>query len=360
MPTKKQFLILALALMLAMIFAAAALANNGGPSSTIPSSGNTTTGAAAGMHGDVAQGQIVFNNNCAVCHGSNGEPTGAFPGLNDVQNPNPNYSIDPQLYDINPALFARNIDPFIQHGSNPGGVPAPMPSFGDSNLLTQEQIADAEAYVMSLSHVTRPVLSLSGNSLTGASFVPGSPVQLYLSGSALGAPVTAGASGNLPATNVTASAGAISANYASVDVYGIYPNGDPTQGDLALDGTNGAAATVTSVAVEPGLSLSQTRVYWASLADYQNGRLSVDYRISNAVNTGTAQNLTVAGSICTSGVTAATTMPVSLGNVAAGSSSQFTLQYNVPAGVVAFKTTVYATAGSGGALFSYPTTYPGS
>jgi len=54
------------------------------------------------------------------------------------------------------AAFAREIDLFIQHGSRPSG-PNPMLSmvpWGDAKRLTQQQIADVEAYVMQLNGVS--------------------------------------------------------------------------------------------------------------------------------------------------------------------------------------------------------------
>ena len=48
--------------------------------------------------------------------------------------------------------FVTNLDLFVQHGSTPAG-PGPtfsMPPWGDSGKLTQQQIADVIAYVISL------------------------------------------------------------------------------------------------------------------------------------------------------------------------------------------------------------------
>ena len=238
---------LVLASVLAMC--AIAVASNGNPSTTVPSSGNTTPGAAASMFGSASSGLTVFKASCAACHGPAGQPTLAYPGLADVQNPNTNYSIDPQLYDPNPARFALNIDPFIQHGSNPGGVPSPMPSFGDSGTLTQSQIADAEAYVMSLSNVKWPTLALSGSSLTGSNFVPNTSIQLYNNGTAMGSTINTDSAGNLSTTFTppAGQSGTISANYAVLNEPGIYPNGNPSQGDVALDGTRTASLTVATV-----------------------------------------------------------------------------------------------------------------
>ena len=49
----------------------------------------------------------------------------------------------------------EHIDQFIQHGlPNAEGGPN-MPNFGDSHALTQAQIADLEAYVLSLNGIDR-------------------------------------------------------------------------------------------------------------------------------------------------------------------------------------------------------------
>jgi hypothetical protein len=60
--------------------------------------------------------------------------------------------IDPTLKSPVPALFAYNLDLFLEHGSTPAG-PSPaksMPAWGDSGGLTPQQIADAIAYLISL------------------------------------------------------------------------------------------------------------------------------------------------------------------------------------------------------------------
>lgn len=248
---RKTYMVLLVVLTVALTFAfgAVALASNGNPSGTIPSNGNTTTGAAAGTFGDSVHGQTVYEGNCSACHGTAGQPTLTYPGLADVQNPDPADSIDPGLYDANPALFARNIDPFIQHGSTPVGPPSPMPSFGDSQLLTQAQIADSEAYVMSLSNVIWPRMSFNGSVLTGSDFVPLSTVQLYQNGVALGSPVTVDVNGNFIMSLMisTAQMSVISANYAILNLSGIYPNGNSELGELGLDADRGAANAVARI-----------------------------------------------------------------------------------------------------------------
>ena len=117
----------------------------------------TAPGPAAKIHGFAQKGRALFAEYCAFCHGDLGS--------GGVNNPGSTDGIIPPLNPIDPGFlhsdqvaraeelagaFAKEIDPFIQHGSQPAGA-APvysMPSYGDRNLLTQAQIADIEAYVM--------------------------------------------------------------------------------------------------------------------------------------------------------------------------------------------------------------------
>jgi mono/diheme cytochrome c family protein len=108
-------------------------------------------GDAINQTGDAAAGQQIFLNNCVACHGEEGHGGIANPGSTDGTVPTLN-PIDSTLVDKDPKIFATNIDLFIQHGSKPAGTtPAKsMPSWGDSNLLTQKQIADVIAYVIQI------------------------------------------------------------------------------------------------------------------------------------------------------------------------------------------------------------------
>jgi mono/diheme cytochrome c family protein len=56
------------------------------------------------------------------------------------------------LIDADYKTYATNVDLFIQHGSTPAGsAPAKlMPAWGDQNTMTQQQIADVIAYIISL------------------------------------------------------------------------------------------------------------------------------------------------------------------------------------------------------------------
>jgi len=110
-------------------------------------------GPAARMTGDATRGKPAFGLYCSTCHGPEGQTGIPNPDSDDGIVPALN-PIDPTLANPDPKVFATNIDLFIEHGSVPAG-PSPliaMPSFGDSKILTDQQIADLIAYVMSLNH----------------------------------------------------------------------------------------------------------------------------------------------------------------------------------------------------------------
>jgi uncharacterized repeat protein (TIGR01451 family) len=120
----------------------------------------TANGPAASMHGDPLAGRQIFADDCATCHGDRGAVGEDNPGSDDGTVPTLN-PIDPGFLDDSqgdPAIFARDLDLFVQHGSRPSG-PDPMmtmPAWGDKKLLPQDQIADVEAYVMQLNGVYWP------------------------------------------------------------------------------------------------------------------------------------------------------------------------------------------------------------
>ncbi|HKK02249.1 MAG TPA: cytochrome b N-terminal domain-containing protein [Desulfuromonadales bacterium] len=113
-------------------------------------------GAAASMIGNAPHGALIFHEKCQSCHGSQGTGHVANPGSADKSVPALN-PIDRALYSSDPATFAHNIDLFIQHGSIPAG-PHPalhMLAFGDSHTLSQQEIAEVEAYILKLNGVER-------------------------------------------------------------------------------------------------------------------------------------------------------------------------------------------------------------
>jgi mono/diheme cytochrome c family protein len=127
-----------------------------------PVSGVDISGAgpASAIHGNPVAGATKFRANCASCHGER--------GVTGIDNPGSDDGSVPTLHPIDPgfvedangdaAVFAHDIDLFVQHGSRPAG-PKPlvsMTAFGDHKLLSQADIADIEAFVMGLNGVFWP------------------------------------------------------------------------------------------------------------------------------------------------------------------------------------------------------------
>lgn len=113
-------------------------------------------GPAAYVIGGADHGAELFKRHCSSCHGPEGK--GGLPNPGSAERRVPGLSpIAPKLYSPEARQFAENIDTFIQHGSVPAGA-APavrMPAFGDTNSLTQQEIANIEAYVLRLNGVDR-------------------------------------------------------------------------------------------------------------------------------------------------------------------------------------------------------------
>ena len=101
----------------------------------------------------------MFKMECMPCHGPNGTDKVPNPGSADGTVP-PLNPIDRELFSKEPKEFAEKIDKYLQYGSTPeGSNPSlSMPAFGDSNSLTQQQIANAEAYILSLNGIDRAEL----------------------------------------------------------------------------------------------------------------------------------------------------------------------------------------------------------
>jgi ubiquinol-cytochrome c reductase cytochrome b subunit len=120
-------------------------------------------GLAASYIGNPQHGGILFRQICEGCHGVEGKgqvpDPGSLRGTVPALNP-----IETRLYNKDAEVFVNHIDPIIQHGVTPAG-PGPalkMPDFGDGNIMTQEQIAEVEAYVLDLNGVDRAQLRHPG------------------------------------------------------------------------------------------------------------------------------------------------------------------------------------------------------
>lgn len=113
-------------------------------------------GAAASMIGNPPHGAVIFKQKCESCHG--------FKGRGGIPNPGSDYGKIPALnpaakglFSKDPVTFARNLDRVIQNGATPAG-PNPaksMPAYGKTNTLSQQEIAEVEAYIMALNGVDR-------------------------------------------------------------------------------------------------------------------------------------------------------------------------------------------------------------
>ena len=128
-----------------------------------PSGQQGPPGLAASMVGDPEHGAILFRLTCAACHGTEGTDKVPNPGADRGTVP-PLKGIEAALFNDDPAVFAANIDGFVQHGSMPKGK-APqlhMPPVGVTNTLTQQQIAQIEAYVLALNGVDRAAIRRPG------------------------------------------------------------------------------------------------------------------------------------------------------------------------------------------------------
>jgi ubiquinol-cytochrome c reductase cytochrome b subunit len=113
-------------------------------------------GRAASVIGSGEHGAVLFRLYCASCHGPEGKGGITNPGSAGGTIP-PLSPIDRKFYSSDPQTFANNIDRILQYGSIPKG---PMPEkkmleFGMTNSLTQEEIADLEAYLLERNGVDR-------------------------------------------------------------------------------------------------------------------------------------------------------------------------------------------------------------
>jgi ubiquinol-cytochrome c reductase cytochrome b subunit len=158
---------------------------------TSPNSASPATDAPAAsatvvkMIGDPKHGAILFDLDCAKCHGKDGEGKVPNPG-SQAGVVSPLAPISRGLFSDDPVVFAANIDRFIQHGATPPG-PAPalqMPAFGTTRSLTVQEIANIEAYVLSLNGVDAAKILHPG--IEPAHFVAGTAVLLGLALLAIG------------------------------------------------------------------------------------------------------------------------------------------------------------------------------
>jgi mono/diheme cytochrome c family protein len=132
-----------------------------GPLSGSPGQG--PPGPAASVIGSTGHGATLFGLYCASCHGSDGKGGVPNPGAEGGTIP-PLNPIQRKYFSADPGEFATNIDRVLQHGAIPKG-PLPeksMLTFGTTHSLSQEEIADLEAYILSLNGVERAQMKHAG------------------------------------------------------------------------------------------------------------------------------------------------------------------------------------------------------
>jgi mono/diheme cytochrome c family protein len=110
-------------------------------------------GDAVNLTGDAKAGQDVYVANCQTCHGDQGTDNVSNPGSDDGTVPALN-PIDSTLVSSDYKTYATNLDLFIENGSVPAGSGPvhTMPAWGKDGTLSQQQIADVIAYIISLNH----------------------------------------------------------------------------------------------------------------------------------------------------------------------------------------------------------------
>jgi mono/diheme cytochrome c family protein len=109
------------------------------------------TGNAIYLQGDAVAGAVVFTAQCEKCHGSNGAVGVENPGSTDGSVPSLN-PIDLEIKNMDAQIFIANLDLYLQSGSIPGGTTPKlnMPAFGRDKTLSQQDIANVIAYLISL------------------------------------------------------------------------------------------------------------------------------------------------------------------------------------------------------------------
>lgn len=147
---KLTFVVVLVLLATLMLSACAPAAKPASEEAAVPSNG-TANSDAINLTGDATNGKVVFEANCAACHGAEGKGGVANSGSDDGTVPGLN-PMDNTIANADAKIFAKNVDMFINNGSTPAGSgPAlKMPAFGKDKTLSSQDIADVIAYVISL------------------------------------------------------------------------------------------------------------------------------------------------------------------------------------------------------------------
>ena len=102
------------------------------------------------------------------------------------------------------------------------------------------------------------------------------------------------------------------------------------------------------------LTLETTNTVWASFQDYLNNKLRVDFEIVNE-GPGDVQSMSLTSEISGSRVQVLNQFPIELHNIPAGSTENFSLDYDVSTGVQSFSTFIRGTSiDASGNVFTFP------
>jgi len=88
----------------------------------------------------MAQGRMLFGDNCVPCHGAGGQGAPGYPNLND----------DVWLWGGTLADIQHTITVGVR-ADHPGTRQSQMPTFGRDGILKEQQVDDLAAYVLHLS-----------------------------------------------------------------------------------------------------------------------------------------------------------------------------------------------------------------
>lgn len=132
-------------------------------------------------------------------------------------------------------------------------------------------------------------------------------------------------------------------------------NGAHTARFVVADSAGGVSDQTWGFNVtSPSLTLSLTRIFWASYDDFLAGDLSVDYSLNDPAE-GACRNAQIAVAYATNGVLAVTPLPLGLGDIDGHTSKGFQFMYHVPGGVTRFRATTHVSCNDDGAnLYWFP------
>ncbi len=106
----------------------------------------------------------------------------------------------------------------------------------------------------------------------------------------------------------------------------------------------------TGQIINQDLSIDSVVALWSSYQDYLERHLTVTNTLHN-VSTFELDNVAITGSSASSGVTLGTPLPLTIGNMAAGTTATFSLQFMVPSNLTVFREWINAsTSNSSGKL----------